>query len=445
MYQQSNVNGAAAAPLDETQRLYSPSAPKRRFAVAVLALSAALSVWGCGRHELLPMAPNSTEVSAVGSLDGSSDPLCFNRPSGPAQITGVDPHGALYALYRPANWNGDLVLYAHGYTQPQEPIHLPTSDFIEPLRDSLLAHHYAVAYSSFSKNGYAIEEGMSGTETVARIFAMRLGHPRRQFLIGHSLGGQIAMALAESHPFRYVGALTFSGVMGGTRREFGYVSNVRILFDYFYPGVLPGDLMHLPPNLDLNNDLIGPAVAAMTAHPEGAFAISQIAQTPVPFASGPELVESIVRAITLQAVELSDILERTHGESFFDNSTTVYTGALPPPVLDDINAHIARFEIAPSAAAMMRRFYEPTGRLPIPLIAYHTTRDPVVPVFHEYVYRDLVQAAGMSENLQQRIEDRYGHTGFPASQAIQAFEELVQWVNSQQGHHERVGELTARR
>ena len=92
-----------------------------------------------------------------------------------------------------------------------------------------------------------------------------------------------------------------------------------------------------------------------------------------------------------------------------------------------------------------RRFYEPTGRLPIPLLAYHALRDPVVPVFHEYAYRDLVQAAGDSDHLMQRFEDRYGHTGFPPSQMIAAFEELVQWVNSHPRQAEQESELTARR
>jgi pimeloyl-ACP methyl ester carboxylesterase len=410
-----------------------------------LFLSAALAIGGCGRHELLPVAPNSAQLSEATSLGAANDPLCVRRPGGAQQITGVDAHGALYALYRPADWNGDLVLYAHGYIRPQEAIALPTGDFTEELRDSLLAHHYAVAYSSFSKNGYAIEEGMRGTETVAQIFAMRLGHPRRQFLIGHSLGGQIAMALAESRPWRYDGALTFSGVMGGTRREFDYISNVRILFDYFFPGVLRGDLMHLPADLNVETDIIQAAAVAMGARPDLAFALSQITQTPIPFANGDELGGSIIQALVLQAIELGDILERTHGQSFFGNSNTVYTGALPQPLLDDINARVARFEIAPSAAAMMRRFYEPTGRLPIPLLAYHALRDPVVPVFHEYVYRDLVQSAGQSAHLIQRFEDRYGHTGFPPSQMIAAFEELVQWVNSHPRRAERKGELTARR
>ena len=70
--------------------------------VGLLFLSAALAIGGCGRHELLPVAPNSAQLSEATSLGAANDPLCVRRPGGAQQITGVDAHGALYALYRPS-------------------------------------------------------------------------------------------------------------------------------------------------------------------------------------------------------------------------------------------------------------------------------------------------------------------------------------------------------
>jgi len=208
------------------------------------------------------------------------------------------------------------------------------------------------------------------------------------------------------------------------------VATVRVLFDYFYPGVLRGDLLHQPADLDINNDVIVPAVTAMSVHPEGAFALSQIA--PVPFQDGNELVGSIVQALVLHGLELNDLLTRTHGQSFFDNANVVYTGPLPEPLLADLNAHVARYHIGPVAALFMRFFYEPTGRLHIPMLALHGTRDPVVPLFHEGVYRERVMAAGNAQWLQQRVDDRYGHVGFPPDEAIAAFMDLVHWADTQQ-------------
>ena len=390
---------------------------------ALLLLGIAFLGSGCATREKLPLAPSRNSVGVESIAAGALEPDGHGS-RGAAQVTG-NLGGSLYALYRPARWNGDLVLYAHGYIPPTAPIALPAA---EAVRDSLLAHHYAVAYSSFSENGYAVRDGAERTEQLQGLFTAKLGRPRRMFLLGVSLGGQIAQMLSERHPRQYAGALTLSGVLGGTRREFDYVATVRVLFDYFYPGVLPGDLLHLPANLDLNQDVIGPAVAAMSAHPEGAFALSQIA--PVPFADGNELVASIVQALVLHTLELDDMLARTHGQSFFDNADVVYTGPLPPALLADLNAHVARYHVGPGAAVLMRNYYEPTGRLFIPMLALHTSRDPVVPLFHEDVYRGLVAAAGNSERLQQRVDDRYGHAAFPPDEVIAAFEDLVHWADA---------------
>ena len=386
-------------------------------------LGIALLTLGCSAQKNPLSASNdltAPSLAAAGDDNG-------HGPGGAAQVTG-SIGGSFYALYRPAGWNGDLVLLAHGYIPPQAPIALPSADYTEAVRDSLLARHFGVAYSSYSENGYAVKDGGERTEQLALLYTIKLGRPRRLFLMGVSLGGQIAEMLAERHPFLYSGALTLSGVMGGTRREFDYVATVRVLFDYFYPGVLPGDLMHLPPTLDLNQDVIIPAVTAMSAHPEGAFAISQLA--PVPFADGNELVASIVQALVLHALELGDLLMRTQGQSFFDNANVVYTGPLPQPLLDDLNAHVARYQIGPAAVAFMQRYYEPTGRLRIPLLALHTTRDPVVPLFHEDIYRERVAAAGSSEWLQQRVDDRYGHVGFTPDEIMGAFMDLVHWADT---------------
>lgn len=389
-----------------------------------LLLATALLAPGCSTQHRNPLAPSESAL-ATSSVDLAGTETEHHRPA--AQIIG-QLGGSLYALYRPEDWNGDLVLLAHGYIPPGSPIALPTNDFTEPVRDSLLARHFAVAYSSFSENGYAVKDGAERTEQLALLFALKLGKPRRLFLMGVSLGGQIAQLLAEQHPFLYSGVLTLSGVMGGTRREMDYVATVRVLFDYFYPGVLRGDLLHQPPDLDLNRDVIGPAVVAMSTHPEGAFALSQLA--PVPFADGTELVGSIVQALVLHGLELGDLLARTRGESFFDNAGVVYTGPLPQPLLDDLNAHVARYHIGRSAAIFMRRFYEPTGRLHIPVLALHGSRDPVVPLFHEDVYRERVATTGNDEWLQQRVDDRYGHVGFPPEETMAAFMDLVRWADS---------------
>jgi pimeloyl-ACP methyl ester carboxylesterase len=78
------------------------------------------------------------------------------------------------------------------------------------------------------------------------IFTSKFGEPNRSFLIGHSLGAQVVQALAEMYPGQYNGALAMCGVLGGTRLQTDYIGHTRALFDYFYPGVLPGDVIEMP-------------------------------------------------------------------------------------------------------------------------------------------------------------------------------------------------------
>jgi pimeloyl-ACP methyl ester carboxylesterase len=378
----------------------------------------------CGK-QLLPTQPTTETIrrDPVEALRASHD-------HGAAQIIGTTHSGAQFALYRPDHWNRALVLYAHGYTAPSEPIHLPP---IDNLRDQLLGMGFAVAYSSFSENGLAIKDGIRQTERVEELFAERLGRPRRTFLIGTSMGGVIAVALAERDPEHYDGLLTVSGLIGGTRGLIDYIAHVRVLFDVYYPGVLQGDLLHIPPGLDLNRDVIGPAVRAMTANPQGAAIISQLVQTPVPFASGPELVGSIVQALALHFIELGDLLRRTEGDSFFDNSNIQYSGPLPAPVLADLNARVARYRSTRDAQEFLDDYYEPSGRLRIPMQTLYNERDPVVNAFNESRYRTRVARRGEDELLVQRAFPRYGHSErFTPDEVSQAFAELVRRAGSRE-------------
>ena len=319
-------------------------------------------------------------------------------PTWATAFTGSTGPGSEYAIFVPQRWNGDVVYYAHGIIDAARPVGLPTSDVAE-LRDSLGVMGYAVAYSSFSENGWAVKDGMQRTHQLRGLFTSKVGNAKRSYVIGHSMGGLIALALAEQFPQQYDGALPMCGVVSGAQRQIDYIANVRTVFDYFYHGVLPGNALDMPATLDLNTQVLGPAQIAIVSNPHGAGAMARIAQTPIPFANGPQLVQSILTALAFDARGADDLLDRTHGHSPFDNSTTVYTGLLPPPVLADLNNRIARFTETPDAAHYLAKYYEPTGDLRIPTISIHTTRDPVVPIFHETGYATIAASAGASTNL----------------------------------------------
>jgi hypothetical protein len=228
--------------------------------------------------------------------------------------------------------------------------------------------------------------------------------------------------------------LSVAGVLAGSQAAIDYYGHIRVLFDMFYPGVLPGSLLDMPDGIDPYNDIVVPAAKAMALYPDRAFAISQLTQTPVPFRDGNELGTSIAAALFFHAIALDDLLARTHGHSFFGNDGTVYTSAtLPPEVVAFINASVARYSIAPDAAAYLDHNYDTSGRLLVPAITLHMRWDPIAPLFHEIVYAEKVAANGRPELLEQRTIDKYGHPGAPpigdeilAPEIADAFDDLVQ-------------------
>ena len=130
-----------------------------RAAAASLALAL---IAGCGEHAAL--APTGPSFSASRVLT-TSDQLWSN------QITGVVADGADYGIFVPTNWNGDVVLYAHGIVLPPARVSFPGPadwDNAAALRDALGAAGYAVAYSSYSQNGYAIKRGIQRMHRSAR-------------------------------------------------------------------------------------------------------------------------------------------------------------------------------------------------------------------------------------------------------------------------------------
>jgi pimeloyl-ACP methyl ester carboxylesterase len=119
----------------------------------------------------------------------------------------------------PAKWNGELVVYAHGIVDPELPVALPTTqDGSDLLRARIAGMGYAIAYSSFSDNGYSLKTAIQRTHQLRGVFASTFGQPTRTYLVGHSLGGLAVLALAETHPGQYDDALPMCTPVGG-----GYV------------------------------------------------------------------------------------------------------------------------------------------------------------------------------------------------------------------------------
>lgn len=203
-----------------------PFALRGRLA-ATLSVIGALALTACGGGDDGP--PEPEEVRAQDSRQFSVDEsrLAFAAIAGAPETDrwwGV-LEGAGYRVEVPKNWNGMLVMYAHGYggTGPT----VTVSD--APIRAHLIAKGYAWAASSFSKNYYDVRAGIEDTNALALAFqkigtqnGRTLAAPTKTYIIGTSMGGHIAAAVdaealeTANHKVRYDGAVPMCGVLGDT-------------------------------------------------------------------------------------------------------------------------------------------------------------------------------------------------------------------------------------
>src|SRR5579859_1796735 len=144
--------------------------------------------------------------------------LCVLAAPAAAQVTtytGAFPDGATYLIQVPANWNGTLLLYSHGYVTPGSAN--PAHDVGDPLTGgTLLAEGFALAGSSYAHTGWAIQEALFDQVAVLDQFNALVGTPpTRTIAWGHSLGGIITAGLVQRNPSRFQGALPMCGVLAG--------------------------------------------------------------------------------------------------------------------------------------------------------------------------------------------------------------------------------------
>jgi pimeloyl-ACP methyl ester carboxylesterase len=387
----------------------------------------------------------TTCIVTVILIVGASVPVfATHSPNAAAEQLGVS-NGAEYAMFFPKAWNGRLVLWAHGFVDPNAPIALPdvlpadVAPWLVRLREALLDAGYAVAYSSYAENGWAVKDGAARTHELRTLFAARFGIPTHVYVGGRSLGALITALLAETYPGDYQGALALCGPLGGGRLETDYIANVRVLFDFFFPGVIPGDAIHVPPmEFSADSPIVKAIVAAILAEPHKAVELASVDQIELPYRTLSELVLSIVRPLGYNIRGTNDLLARTGGQSPFGNLTTWYTGlALYDPV---VNAGVGRFAAKDAAIRYLNDYYRPRGILTMPLLTLHTTMDPDVPFFHEAALTKIVAAGRTSKWLAQQSVQRYGHCNVTPAEVVLTLGRLVNWA--EKGEKPASGDVT---
>jgi pimeloyl-ACP methyl ester carboxylesterase len=333
---------------------------------------------------------------------------------------GTLQHGALYRWCFPANWNGDLILYAHGYVAPQNQLALP-DDVVggQSISGTATGLGYAFGTTSYRSNGLVAPDAVDDLlELVDSVEHRYRPDPARTVLVGFSEGGLVATLAMERHPDRFDGALTGCGPVGSFRTQLNYFDDFRVVFDYFFPGLIPGTALDIPQSVrDLWTTVYIPAIAiAFAARPAAAQELLAVTGAPAAGTDLRSMVETAGAVLWYNVFGTADAQGQLGGQPF-DNSSRVYSGSSDDAAL---NAGMERFTADPAALAGLDRF-ETTGALRGPVVNLHTTGDPIVPFSQAALYSAKLQAAGTASLFTQIDVTRYGHCTFQSAELLNAF------------------------
>ncbi len=345
--------------------------------------------------------------------------------------TSTLPHGALALACVPASgWNGDLVVFAHGYTAFNQPLafqNLTLPDGTTSLPTLAQSLGFAFATTSYRENGLAILPGLDDIRELVAAFRAAHGIPAHTYLVGASEGGLITTLLVERSPRLFSGGLAACGPIGDFRQQIDYIGDFRVLFDYFFPGVLPGSPIDVPRALiDQWDQTYVPAIrAALAANPSAAQQLIATAKAAIDPADPTSIVTTTLDVLWY-AVFSADDASRKLGGNPYGNRDRWYWGSS-----DDLrlNLGVRRFTADARAVANLAP-YQTTGAVTIPLVTVHTTGDDVIPFWNELLYAGKAHPSGHGSVVQLPIF-RYRHCNFTTTDLLFGFGLLV-WQASAQ-------------
>lgn len=349
----------------------------------------------------------------------------FTALAGATAYSGYYAGGA-YRIEIPDNWNGELVLYAHGFVSSAGTdgdlvrVGTPPGGW----RADLISKGYAWAASSYRCNGYVPGIGLQDTLLLTGVFQDVNGYkaPTRTYLTGTSMGGHITLLGAHEFPTTFAGHLAMCPAGPG-------------LFDYFAANGAAAEVV-----TGLKFSTSEPAATtlakmlAITGTP-GAYrpAGLQMASIMINISGGPrpfafEGLQNYFTA-TISGSKLagaSDIFT-----SAFTNDHWTYS--IDPGLgltAEKINAEARKASADPAYRGSDGPYDELQpfdGTIQGPVMTMHGTGDMFVPIFLERELKKAVDTAGKSDLLVQRIYRIPAHCAFSDTEVISAFDAMVAW------------------
>lgn len=366
---------------------------------------------------------------------------------------GVRPNGAGYRVEVPQNWNGMLVMYAHGYRGTGSKLTVDS-----PLiRQWLLDNGYAWAASSYSANYYDVRAGLEDTNELALAFnsiaeanGRPLATPTKIYITGISMGGHITAAAvedenmaAENHKVAYNGAAPMCGVVAGTY-EFDYLTNFTFAAQYLANQADSSSppLDSFPAtNFDINkiNSVMWTTPPTQTSQGTPSAAGMKLAGLVENLTGGtrPGFMggyNSFYWEVVMSNGGTDGTINGILNKPLPGNQGYVYQLDNDPALSTDeqtLNDNILRVAADPSAnpprSDGLRWIPKVNGQFHVPVVTIHDLGDLYVPFSNEQLYRQRAEANGSGYWLVQRAIRGTYHCDFTVQEEVNAFSAMVRW------------------
>ena len=375
-------------------------------------------------------------------------------PIGPLDLSG-ELHGAPYRIRVPENWNGTLLVFAHGYRDKADhpgEIDNRNADIAPSaaLEAPLLAQGFALAGTAFKDNGWAIGDAILDAKNLAVFFRGEIAKPDRTIFWAVSVGTVAAFKSMEQFNGVYDGALCLCAVGSGATRVWDNGLALYLAYDVVF-GVPPswGTVGEVRNDLDFETEVAAklvPEISIAANFPKFEF-MRLVAGTPgrgITPPPPPNFYPNWVLTDMFFLTEARSELQRRAGGPYVQNLDHNYSLSaaertyllglgVPGAVIDGwLAAMNARRNIDADTSARnyVRNNTDYNGKIRNPVLTMHTIVDPLVVVPNENAYAEVIAEANTEELLFQTYTSGNGHCAFTGPQILTAVGAIDTWVRT---------------
>lgn len=391
------------------------------------------------------------------------------------EYAGSLSNGTTWLASVPADWNGTVLLYSHGYRPsfiPGNPASVAPDGATKAL---LLERGYALVGSSYASSGWAVPTAVDDQLQSLDAMLDETGlDPEHILAYGTSMGGLVTGRIAESAGDLIDGAMPTCGLMEGAVDLNNYQLDGAHAIDQLLAPAQDIDIEGYATLGDAfaASGALSAAVQAGQQTPEGkarialAAALFHIsdgaaaADAPTdPAVLQQGLYEQLLDTIGFVTPGRFDIESTAGGNAtwnagvdyhklFAQSEDRVLVQELYREAGLDLKADLATLTATadvvadPGSVETLRASSGLTGDLQMPVIALHTLDDILAPIQVEEEYAEDVRTAGDTSLLRQFQVDRVGHCSFTPAEIAAGIEALLDRVET--GNWGAVGQSAQR-